>query len=222
MWLREEINLERSVLNMKGESVGLSQLNPFLFSVAWSAQVVKLVVDWQLAKRRSGCQSTQTRGEVSGSTRKLHRQKGTGRARVGDSRSPTRIGGGVALAPKPRDYGYALNKKVRRLGLRMALSDAAARNKLLLLKDLELPENKTRAFLESMRALNVRKTIVVGTEEELATVRLAARNLSDVCLLPTIGVNVYDILRYPSLIVSEQGLRELEKRLCDATPLCAA
>lgn len=214
----EDMRLDWSLFSFQSPQTPLKTLtlNPLLFGTFWSPSVIKIVVQWQLAKRRIACQSTQARADVSGSTRKLHRQKGTGRARVGSANSPTRVGGAVALAPKPRLYGYRINKKERFLGLCMALSSKVSDHGLFLVDHLMLSDCKTAHLQKTLHALGTqKKTLLVGTQEEWIHLKQASRNLPNTLVLPTIGLNVYDILRHQSLVLSEKAMRELEARSHD-------
>lgn len=161
--------------------------------------VLHEVVSWQLSKRRRGTAHAKTRGEVVGSTRKIYPQKGTGRARHGDAKAPIFVGGGKAFGPRPRDYGYTLPKRVRRLGLQMALAARANEGKLTLVEKFELG-GKTKAFVSWARenGFDGKERVLLVTDDELT--RRAARNLPWVGVLPRAGLNVYDILRYDRLI----------------------
>ena len=165
--------------------------------------VLHEVVSWQLAKGRQGSAHAKTRGEVVGSTRKIYPQKGTGRARHGDIKAPIFVGGGKAFGPRPRDYGYTLPKRVRRLGLQMALAARANEGKLSLIENLELG-GKTREFVSWARdnGFDGKERVLLVTDNELA--RRAARNLPWVGVLPRKGLNVYDILRYDRLIADAE------------------
>ncbi len=161
------------------------------------------VVKWQLAKRRAGTASTKTRGEVGFSGKKLWPQKGLGRARHGDRGAPIFVRGGVAFGPKPRDYGYALPKKVRKKGLAMALADRAREGKLLVVEAFDGVEGKTKQFLAWAQAQGLagdERVLLVTGDERVAR---AARNLPWVSVLAPEGINVYDILRHPRLVMDE-------------------
>jgi len=164
------------------------------------------VVSWQLAKRRQGSASTKTRAEVSRTGKKMYSQKGTGNARHGNRAAPIFVGGGVAFGPKPRNYGYTLPKKVRQLGLAMALADRAAEGKLLAVDGFDLSDAKTKSFLAwaAQNGLDGSERVFLVTDDE--NVRRAARNLSWVTPLPVAGLNVYDILRHDRLVVDANVL----------------
>ncbi|AEB12460.1 50S ribosomal protein L4 [Marinithermus hydrothermalis] len=171
------------------------------------------VVRWQLAKRRRGTASTKTRGEVAYSSRKLYPQKHTGRARHGDRGAPIFVGGGTVFGPKPRDYSYTLPKKVRKLGLAMAIADRAKEEKLLVVEAFEGVNGKTKEFLAWAKAngLDGSETVLVVTENEL--VRRAARNLPWASVLEPEGLNVYDILRHERLLLDEAALKLALERI---------
>jgi large subunit ribosomal protein L4 len=172
--------------------------------------VLHEVVSWQLSKRRRGTAHAKTRGEVVGSTRKIYPQKGTGRARHGDAKAPIFVGGGKAFGPRPRDYGYTLPKRVRRLGLKMALSARAQEGKLTLVENMDIG-GKTKEFVSWARenGFDGKERVLLVTDNELA--RRAARNLPWVGVLPKAGLNVYDILRYDRLIADADIFEEGEQ-----------
>ncbi len=165
--------------------------------------VLHAVVSWQLSKRRQGSAATKTRGAVTGTTAKMYSQKGTGRARHGSDKAPIFVGGGVAFGPHPRDYSYSLPKKVRRLGLKMALAAKADEGELTLVDSFDL-SGKTREFVAwaKEQGFDGKKHVLLATDNELA--RRAARNLPWVGVLPARALNVYDILRYDHLIADAE------------------
>jgi large subunit ribosomal protein L4 len=167
----------------------------------------------QLANRRRGTTSTKTRGEVSGGGRKPWRQKGTGRARQGSTRSPVWRGGGVALGPKPRGYAYKVPKKVRRGALCSAVSMKAQEGKLKVTDDMDLGEPKTKLMVEFLKALGVEKSALILLSHDNRNVQLAARNLPHVKVLRIEGANVYDLLAYDYLICAKEGLMDLQERV---------
>lgn len=200
------------VLNIRGEKVSETELPDAIFNVPVKPSVLHDVVKMQLACRRSGTASTKKRSEVSGSTRKLFRQKGTGRARRGDIRSPLLRGGGVVFGPHPRSYAYNLPKKVRRLALKMALSSKLQDKKLVVLDNFELPDVKTRECVKTIKTLN-RENALIITGEANQNLELSARNIPTVKVLRVEGLNVYDILRYENLILPESSVKAIEGRL---------
>jgi large subunit ribosomal protein L4 len=162
--------------------------------------VLHEVVAWQLSKRRRGTAATKTRAEVTGSTAKIYPQKGTGRARHGSRKAPIFVGGGTVFGPQPRDYGYTLPKRVRRLGLDMALATRASSGKLTLVEDFGVREGRTKEFKAwaDSNGFDGSERVLLVSDDEL--VRRAARNLPWVSVLPGRGLNVYDILRHDRLI----------------------
>jgi len=198
--------------NTKKEKVGEVDLNDDLFAVEVKPYILHDVVKMQLANRRAGTACTKTRVEVSGSSAKPFRQKGTGRARAGNRRSPLWRGGGVVFGPKPRSYAYKLPKKVRRLGLRMALSARFAEENMVVLDQFQLDEIKTKNFISVMKTLGVDNALIVipSGDDKLEK---SARNVPGFKVLPTMGVNVYDILHYRNLIILQSTIEQLEKRL---------
>ncbi|MDZ7707413.1 MAG: 50S ribosomal protein L4 [Trueperaceae bacterium] len=171
--------------------------------------VLHEVVRWQLSKRRRGTASTKTRGKVVGSTAKIYPQKGTGRARHGSRKAPIFVGGGIAFGPQPRDYAYTLPKRVRRLGLHMALAARAEEGKLTLVESFDL-SGKTKEFVAwaGQNGFDGSERVLLVTDDELA--RRAARNLPWVDVLPGRGINVYDILRNQA-IIADAALFDLDE-----------
>ncbi len=191
------------------------ELKPEVFNVEVKRHVLWEVVKWQLASRRQGTHSTKTRGEVAYSGRKLLPQKGTGNARHGDRGANIFVGGGVAHGPKPRDYYYPLPKKVRRLGLKMALSLKAKENNLLIVDSLDLGDvPKTKKAIEVLKNLGIypQKVLVVLPQKE-EVIYKSFRNLPYVRVLPVEGLNVYDILWADKLLITAQALNKIYERL---------
>ncbi|MHB1653529.1 MAG: 50S ribosomal protein L4 [Desulfitobacteriaceae bacterium] len=199
------------VVNMQGAPVGEIELSDNIFGIKPNAHVLHSVVVSQLAKARRGTQSTLLRGEVRGGGRKPWRQKGTGRARAGSTRSPLWRGGGVVFGPKPRQYGFNLPKKVRRLALRSALSSKVQVANLIVLDDLNLVEAKTREMVKVLKALNVDKKALVVTAEANETVERAARNLAGVKAMTVEGLNVYDLLKHDVLVLTKEAVTKTEE-----------
>ncbi len=192
-----------------------AELKPEVFNVEVKKHVLWEVVKWQLASRRQGTHSTKTRGEVAYSGRKLLPQKGTGNARHGDRGANIFVGGGVAHGPKPRDYYYPLPKKVRRLGLKMALSLKAKENNLLIVDSLDLGDvPKTKKAIEVLKNLGIypQKVLVVLPQKE-EVIYKSFRNLPYVRVLPVEGLNVYDILWADKLLITAQALDKIYERL---------
>ncbi|MCH7571103.1 MAG: 50S ribosomal protein L4 [Deltaproteobacteria bacterium] len=188
------------------------QLPESIFGVPIRPHLLHQTVIMQLNNRRSGTASTKTRGLVRGSGRKPWRQKGTGRARVGSIRSPLWTGGGTTFGPQPRDYSYRLPKKARREALLSALSLRRKDEKIIVIDKLELAETKTKLMLEVLKNLGVKSALIVIHESD-EKVERSARNLGTVKVLRAEGLNVYDILRYEHLVLTEQALGVIEERL---------
>ena len=199
-----------SVYNMEGKEVGTMELNDAVFGVEINDHLVHLAVVRQLANNRQGTQKAKTRSEVSGGGRKPWRQKVTGHARQGSTRSPQWTGGGVVFAPVPRDYSIKMNKKERRLALKSALTSRVQENKLIVLEDLTLDEAKTKAMQTVLNNLNVSKALVVLNEENKNVV-LSTRNIPDVVTAYTNTINVFDILKYNTLILTKSAVASIEE-----------
>ncbi|WP_058485965.1 50S ribosomal protein L4 [Defluviitalea phaphyphila] len=199
-----------AVYNMQGQQVEEIELNDAIFGVEVNEHVLHSAVVQYLANQRQGTQSAKTRAEVRGGGRKPWRQKGTGRARQGSIRAPQWTGGGVVFAPKPRDYSFKLNKKVKRLAFKSALSSKVNENKLIVLDELKLDEIKTKKMKEVLDNLKVNKALIVTGEDDRNIV-LSARNLPNVKTTPVNSMNVYDILKYDSFIVSKDVLKNIEE-----------
>lgn len=199
------------VLNRSGEKVSEALLADEVFSIPVKKSVLHDVVRMQLAKRRSGTAKTKGRSEVSGSTRKLYRQKGTGNARSGSVKSPLRRGGGVIFGPTQRSYAYSIPKKVRALALKMALSAKLAANELSVIDTFAMDTIKTKAFDSIIDRLGLKNTLIVISGDDRNLV-LSARNVPDVKVIRTEGLNVYDILKYENLLLLEPAIKEIEGR----------
>ncbi len=199
-----------SLYNMQGQTVGEIELKDEIFGVEVNEHLVHMSVVQQLANNRQGTQKAKTRGEVSGGGKKPWRQKGTGHARQGSIRAPQWKGGGVVFAPVPRDYSFKLNKKEKRAALKSALTSRLNENKLYVVDDLTLDEIKTKKFQETLNAFKLDKALVVLDEMD-QNVILSARNIPDVKTAQVNGINVYDILKYDSLMVSESAVRTIEE-----------
>ena len=199
-----------SVYNIEGKEVGSIELNDAVFGVEVNEHLVHMAVVNQLANNRQGTQSARTRSEVSGGGRKPWRQKGTGHARQGSTRSPQWTGGGVVFAPKPRDYSFKMNKKEKRIALLSALSSKVADNKIVVLDAFNLDEVKTKKFAEVMSNLKVDKALVV-IEGENKNVVLSGRNIPTVKVSATNEINTYDVLKYETLVVTKAAVEKLEE-----------
>ena len=199
-----------SVYNIEGKEVGSIELNDAVFGVEVNEHLVHMAVVNQLANNRQGTQSAKTRSEVSGGGRKPWRQKGTGHARQGSTRSPQWTGGGVVFAPKPRDYSFKMNKKEKRIALLSALSSKVAESKIVVLDEFKLDEIKTKKFVEVMNNLKVENALVV-LEGENKNVVLSGRNIPSVKVTATNEINTYDVLKYTTLVVTKAAVEKLEE-----------
>lgn len=205
--------MQVNVITLDNEPAGSTELPEELFGAAPRADIMARVVHWQLAKRRAGTHKAKGMGEVSGTTKKPYRQKGTGSARQGSLRAPQFRKGGIVHGPVVRDHGYSLNKKVRRLGLISALSQKAKDGKLIVL-DAAIAEAdaKTSAMVKRVKALGWTSALVVDVEVNDHFAR-TLRNIPGMDALPTAGANVYDILKHDVLVVTRAGVEALKERL---------
>jgi large subunit ribosomal protein L4 len=199
-----------AVLNMAGNEVGTIELNDAIFGVEINEHLVHMAVLQQLANNRQGTQKAKTRSEVSGGGKKPYRQKGTGHARQGSTRAPHYTGGGVVFAPVPRDYSFKLNKKEKRAALKSALTSRVAENKLIVLDELKLEEIKTKKFVEVMNNLNVNKALVVLNEMDTNVIASAA-NIPTVKTAQTNEINVFDVLKYDTVVVTKAAVATIEE-----------
>ena len=198
--------------NIKNEKVGEVELNDSVVGVDVNTHLLHDIVHMQLANRRSGTACTKTRVEVRGSNAKPWRQKGTGRARAGTRKSPIWRGGGVSFGPKPRDYSYKLPKKMRKLGLRMAISTRFKEESLVVLDEFQMPEIKTKNFVEVMKTLDIDNALIVTADADDNLVK-SSRNVPGFKVLPIMGLNVYDILLHHKIILMQPCISRLEERL---------
>ena len=199
-----------SVYNMEGKEVGSIELNDAVFGVEVNEHLVHMAVLQQLANKRQGTQKAKTRSEVSGGGRKPWRQKGTGHARQGSTRAPQWKGGGVVFAPAPRDYSVKLNKKEKRLALKSALTSRVNENKFIVVDELKLDEIKTKKMAGVLKALNAEKALIVIQGDD-GNVTLSARNLPTVKVAYTNTINVYDILKYNTMVVTKDAVAAIEE-----------
>ncbi len=199
-----------SVYNMEGNQVGDIELNDAVFGVEVNEHLVHMAVVSRLANNRQGTQSAKTRSEVSGGGRKPWRQKGTGHARQGSTRSPQWTGGGVVFAPKPRDYSFRLNKKERRIALKSALTSRVQDNKFIVVDALKMDEVKTKTFANTLSNLKVNKALVILNEND-SNVVLSARNIPTVKTALTNTINVYDIMKYDTVVIDKAAVATIEE-----------
>ena len=198
------------VYTIEGKEVGTIELNDAIFGVEVNEHLMHMAVVQQLANKRQGTQKAKTRSEVSGGGRKPWRQKGTGHARQGSTRSPQWTGGGVVFAPTPRDYSFKLNKKEKRAALKSALTSRVQENKLIVVDEMNFGEIKTKNFQNMLNNLSVAKALVV-IEEGNANAVLSARNIPTVKTAGVNTINVYDVLKYNTVIVTKAAVATIEE-----------
>ena len=198
------------VFNIEGKEVGSIELNDAVFGVEVNEHLLHMAVVQQLANKRQGTQKAKTRSEVSGGGRKPWRQKGTGHARQGSTRAPQWTGGGVVFAPTPRDYSFKLNKKEKRAALKSALTSRVLENKFIVVDDIKFEEIKTKNFQAMLNNLSVAKALVV-LEDGNTNAVLSARNIAGVKTAATNTINVYDILKYNTVIASKAAVATIEE-----------
>ncbi len=199
-----------SVYNMEGKEVGTIELNDAVFGVEVNEHLVHMAVVQQLANNRQGTQKAKTRSEVSGGGRKPWRQKGTGHARQGSTRSPQWTGGGVVFAPVPRDYSFKLNKKEKRAALKSALTSKVQDSKLIVVDELKFDEIKTKNFVNVMNNLKVEKGLVVIAEND-ANVVMSAKNVASVNTTLVNTINVYDIMKAKTVVLTKDAVAKIEE-----------
>lgn len=199
-----------SVYNIEGKEVGTMELNDAVFGVEVNEHLVHKAVVGQLANKRQGTQKAKTRAEVSGGGKKPWRQKGTGHARQGSTRAPQWTGGGVVFAPVPRDYSVKMNKKEKRAALKSALSSRVEEKKFIVIDEMKFDEIRTKKFQEVLNNLNIDKALVV-LEDDNKNVELSARNIADVKTARTNTINVYDILKYNTVVATKAVVAAIEE-----------
>jgi large subunit ribosomal protein L4 len=199
------------VYNIKGEIVGQTDLSDGIFNIEVNKNAVYAVIKNQLANKRHGTQSAKTRGEVSGGGKKPWRQKGTGRARQGSTRSPQWAKGGVAFPPKPRDYSYSVQKKVKSLALRSVLTSKQISNNIIVLDEIKLEEIKTSKFVEILDKLNIRTSALVVLTDPDLTVEKSSRNIPDIKTALVNTINTYDIMKHDKFVITLGALTKVEE-----------
>ena len=199
-----------TVKDIKGNAVGTMELNDEIFNIKANEHAVHMAVVQYLANQRQGTKSTKTRAEVRGGGRKPWRQKGTGRARQGSIRSPQWTGGGVVFAPKPRDFSFKLNKKLKRLALKSVLSDKLKQDKLVILENLELNGIKTKAMADICTTLDLNKALIV-MDGLNTNVKLSSRNIPYIKTAGVNTINVYDILHHDSLVITKDAVLKMQE-----------
>ena len=201
------------VLNSAGDKVSETQLPDEIFSVPVKTSVLHDVVRSQLASRRAGTAASKTRAMVKGSTRKLFRQKGTGNARAGSIKSPLRKGGGTIFGPSPRSYAFKVPKKVRKLALKMALSSKWEEKNLFVIDDFKLDQIRTKQLASVLDALKLNNLLIVSDAQDDTFLEMSSRNIPQVKVIKTAGLNVYDVLKYRNLLLVESSIQNIEGRL---------
>ena len=199
-----------AVYNIEGKEVGTMELNDAVFGVEVNEHLVHMAVVNQLANKRQGTQKAKTRSEVSGGGRKPWRQKGTGHARQGSTRSPQWTGGGVVLAPTPRDYSFKMNKKEKRAALKSALTAKVEENKFIVIDEIALSEIKTKSIANMLKGLDVSKALVV-LEDGNVNAEISARNIADVKTAKTNTINVFDVLKYNTVVATKAAVQAIEE-----------
>ncbi len=199
------------VYNMEGAVTGSIELSDDIFGIEPNQDVLHRVVLNQLANRRQGTHSTKTRSEVRGGGKRPYRQKGTGRARHGSTRSAQYVGGGIIFGPKPRDYSYTLPKKVRRLAMKSALSGKVAASSVIVVDKLELSEIKTKTMVKVLEKLGADKSALVVTAARDENVEKSTRNIANIKTALVNTINVYDILKYDKFVITEEAVRKVQE-----------
>ena len=201
------------VYTFDNKESGELALNASVFGVTPRSDILHRVVEWQRAKARAGTHKTKGVSEISGTTKKPWNQKGTGRARAGSLRSPHFRGGAVVFGPVVRSHEYSLPKKVRALGLKMALSDKAANNNLVIVKEAKLKTAKTKDFVATLAKFGWTSALIIDSAAVDENLKKAIANIHKIDALPSIGANVYDIIRHEKLVITEEAVKKLEERL---------
>jgi len=205
--------MQATVTSLDNQAQGVIELDDAIYGIAPRADILQRTVRWQLSKRQAGTHKTKTYGEVAGSTRKIFKQKGTGRARHGGSRAPQFRGGGKAFGPVVRSHAHDLPKKIRRLALKCALSAKAQAGELVVLESTALPEARTADLVQKLKALGWSNVLIIDGAEVDGNFARAARNIPGIDVLPSQGANVYDILRRRQLVLTRAAVDALQARL---------
>jgi len=205
--------MKLDVISLDASNAGSIELDDAIFGLTPRADILHRVVRWQLAKRQAGTHSVLGKSEVSYSTKKIYRQKGTGGARHGSRKAPTFRHGGTYKGPTPRSHAHDLTKKFRALGLKHALSAKAGAGELIVIDEAKLAEGKTRLLAQALKGLGWKRALVIDGAEVNANFARAAQNIAGLDVLPSIGANVYDILRRDTLVLTKAGVEALEARL---------
>ena len=201
------------VISLDNKKVGTVDLDDAVFGAALRSDLLARAVNWQLADRRAGTHKVKGRSEISGGGKKPMRQKGSGRARQGTTRAPQMRGGGTVFGPKPRDHAHKMPKKVRALALRVALSAKQAEGKLVILDEAKMKAPKTAELAKNLKALGWSTALVIDGADVDFNFAMAARNIVGIDVLPSVGANVYDILRRDTLVLTKSAVTKLQERL---------
>lgn len=205
--------MKLKIRTLDNNDAGEISLSNEVFGLPVRKDILHRVVNWQLAKRQAGTHKTKERNEVSRTTAKVYKQKGTGRARHGALSAPTMRGGGTAFGPRVRSHAHDLPKKIRKLGLKTALSLKASEGKLTVIKTLDVKDNKTSQLSKSLKALGFESALIIDADQINDNFKKAASNIIKVDVLPVVGANVYDILRRENLVLTEAAVKQLQERL---------
>ena len=205
--------MKLNVINLDGGKAGSIELDDALFGLVPRADILHRVVRWQRAKAQAGTHSTLTRAEVSYSTKKIYKQKGTGGARHGSKKAPIFRHGGVVKGPQPRSHAHDLPKKFRALGLKHALSAKAAAGELIIIDAITMAEAKSSILAKTAKELGWKRVLIIDGAELNENFVMAARNIAGIDVLPSMGANVYDILKRDQLVITKAGVTALEARL---------
>lgn len=200
------------VFDWNKKEVGKLEANASIFETEVRKDILHSVVRWQLACKRQGTHKAKTRGEVRGGGKKPFKQKGTGNARQGSTRSPINEGGGVIFGPSPRDYSYTLPKKTKAMGLKSALSYLNKEGRIFVVKAVESSDGKTKAFSDQLKTMGLTKALIVDESKNDMVIR-ASKNLGKFKYITVPGVNVYDLLKFDNLVITESAIKALENRL---------
>lgn len=205
--------MKTKIVTLENKEAGEVTLNKEIFGLPVRQDILYRVVNWQLANRQAGTHATKGRGDLRGGKKKPYRQKGTGQARQGSTNAPHMRGGGVSFGPQPRSYAIDLPKKIRKLGLKVALSAKQAEGKLFILQSASIKEAKTSSVAKNLKKIGWDSVLFIDGDQVDANFKKSVANIARVDVLPTVGANVYDILRRENLVITEAGLKKLEERL---------
>lgn len=205
--------MKAKVITLDNKAAGDIELKDDIFGREVRKDVLQRAVEWQRAKKQAGTHKTKERGDVSGTTKKPHRQKGTGHARLGSKRAAQCRGGGIIFGPVVRSHAYSLTKKFRKLALKTALSAKQAEGKLVVLKEAKVKDAKTKALASTLDRMGWSSVLIIDGNEIDENFRIAANNVKGLDLLPGVGANVYDILRHDTLVLTTAAVEQLEARL---------